>query len=276
MAAVEEFLVRRGDGLVLLFTPPFDRSNVDPGYVKGYLPGIRENGGQYTHGAIWSVLAFAALGDGDKAGELFSILNPINHASTRAGVHRYKVEPYVMAADVYAEPPHVGRGGWTWYTASAGWMYQAGLEWILGFRLRGTTLLIDPCIPRAWPGFEIDFRYHSARYEIVVQNPQGVSRGVASCELDGTALAGGAAGVGAAPVPAGGVAGVGAAIALVDDGATHRVRVVLGQPAVREAEAAPRSAGTIGSAASEQATAANPGVGPVSDKGTSPERRHSR
>jgi len=211
MAAVEEFLVRRGDGLVLLFTPPFDHSDVDPGYVKGYLPGIRENGGQYTHGAIWSVLAFAALGDGDKAGELFSILNPINHASTRAGVHRYRVEPYVMAADVYTEPPHVGRGGWTWYTGSAGWMYQAGVEWILGFRLRGTTLLLDPCIPRAWPRYEIDFRYHSARYEIVVENPQGVSRGVASAELDGLVLAAGAA-----------------AIPLVDDGATHRVRVVLG------------------------------------------------
>ncbi|HSO29142.1 MAG TPA: glucoamylase family protein, partial [Candidatus Sulfomarinibacteraceae bacterium] len=150
MAAVEEYLVRRGDGLVLLFTPPFDHSDVDPGYIKGYLPGIRENGGQYTHGAIWSVLAFAKLGDGDKAGELFSILNPVNHASTRAGVQRYRVEPYVMAADVYTEPPHVGRGGWTWYTASAGWMYQAGLEGILGFRLRGTTIEIDPCIPRAW------------------------------------------------------------------------------------------------------------------------------
>ncbi|HSW40919.1 MAG TPA: glucoamylase family protein [Patescibacteria group bacterium] len=211
MDAVEEYLVRRGDGLVLLFTPPFDHSDVDPGYVKGYLPGIRENGGQYTHGAIWSVLAFAALGNGDKAGDLFSILNPVNHASTRAGVQRYKVEPYVMAADVYTEPPHVGRGGWTWYTASAGWMYQAGVEWILGFRLRGTTLLIDPCIPRAWPGYEIDFRYHTARYEIVVENPQGVSRGVASSELDGHVLTGG-----------------GAAIPLADDGATHRVRVVLG------------------------------------------------
>ena len=211
MAAAEEYLVRRGDGLVLLFTPPFDHSDVDPGYIKGYLPGIRENGGQYTHGAIWSVLAFAALGDGDKAGELFSILNPINHASTRAGVQRYKVEPYVMAADVYTEPPHVGRGGWTWYTGSAGWMYQAGVEWILGFRLRGTTLLLDPCIPRAWPHYEIDFRYHSATYEIVVENPQGVSRGVASSELDGQALMGG-----------------GAAIPLIDDGGTHRVRVVLG------------------------------------------------
>jgi cyclic beta-1,2-glucan synthetase len=211
MAAVEEFLIRRGDGLVLLFTPPFDHTDVDPGYVKGYVPGIRENGGQYTHGAIWSVLAFAALGDGDKAGDLFSILNPINHASTRSGVQRYKVEPYVMAADVYTEPPHVGRGGWTWYTGSASWMYQAGIDSILGFRLRGTTLLIDPCIPRAWPGYQIDFRYRSARYEIVVDNPQGVSRGVASAELDGQALT-----------------GPSAAIPLADDGTTHRVRVVLG------------------------------------------------
>jgi len=210
MAAAEEYLIRRGDGLVLLFTPPFDHSEVDPGYVKGYLPGIRENGGQYTHGAIWSVLAFAALGEGDKAGELFSILNPITHASTRAGVHRYKVEPYVMPADVYTEPPHVGRGGWTWYTGAAGWMYQAGIESILGFRLRGSTLLLDPCIPRAWPGYEIDFRYHSARYQIVVENPREIGRGVASAEIDGQDL------------------GVTATIPLVDDGLTHRVRVVLG------------------------------------------------
>ncbi|HSL25409.1 MAG TPA: glucoamylase family protein, partial [Acidimicrobiia bacterium] len=138
MASVEEYLVHRGDGLVLLFTPPFDNWDVDPGYVKGYLPGVRENGGQYTHAAIWCVIAFATLGDGDRAGELFGLLNPINHASTRAGVHRYRVEPYVAAADVYSEAPHVGRGGWTWYTGSAGWMYRAGVEWILGFRLRGT------------------------------------------------------------------------------------------------------------------------------------------
>jgi cyclic beta-1,2-glucan synthetase len=241
MAAVDEFLVRRGDGLVLLFTPPFDHSDVDPGYVKGYLPGIRENGGQYTHGAIWSVLAWAALGDGDRAGELFSILNPINHSATRAGLHRYKVEPYVMAADVYAEPPHVGRGGWTWYTASAGWMYQAGMGGILGFRLRGTTLLIDPCIPRAWPGFEIDFRYHSARYEIVVQNPQGVSRGVVSWDLDGEAQPGAAPahviGSESARPDGAPAARLGATIPLVDDGATHRIRVVLGPAAVAEAEA---------------------------------------
>ncbi len=211
MAAVDEYLVRRGDELMLLFTPPFDHSDLDPGYVKGYLPGIRENGGQYTHAAAWSILAFAALGDGDRAGELFSLLNPINHASTRAEVHRYKVEPYVMAADVYAEPPHVGRGGWTWYTGSAGWMYQAGIEGILGFRLSGPTLVMDPCIPRSWPGYEIDFRYRSARYEIVVENPNGVSRGVVSSELDGRALPAGDAGV-----------------PLVDDGATHQIRVLLG------------------------------------------------
>ncbi len=211
MAAVDQYLVRRDHSLIRLLAPPFDHSPLDPGYIKGYLPGIRENGGQYTHGAIWSVLAFATLGDGDRAGELFSMLNPINHASSRAGVQGYKVEPYVMAADVYSEPPHVGRGGWTWYTGSAGWMYQAGMEWILGFRLRGTTLLIDPCIPRAWPGFEMTFRYHSATYEIVVRNPGGVCRGVASAELDGRALSAGAA-----------------AIPLADDGATHRVSVVLG------------------------------------------------
>ena len=211
MAAVEKHLVRRAEGLMLLFSPPFDRASPDPGYIKGYPPGIRENGGQYTHAAIWSVIAFAALGEGDKAGELFSLLNPINHANTRAGVSRYKVEPYVVAADIYAEPPHVGRGGWTWYTGSAGWMYRAGIEWILGFRLRGAVLHLDPCIPRAWRNFEITFRYHSSRYEIVVENPQGVARGVISVELDGASLAGGSL-----------------HIQLVDDGAAHPVRVVLG------------------------------------------------
>ena len=188
MAAVDEYLVRRDDGLVLLFTPPFDQTPLDPGYIKGYPPGIRENGGQYTHAAVWSVIAFAMLGDGDKAGELFSILNPINHANTRAGIHRYKVEPYVACADVYSTPPHIGRGGWTWYTGSAGWMYRAGLEWILGFRLRGEALLFDPCIPSSWRGYEITFKYHSARYEISVENPRRVSRGVTFVELDGETL----------------------------------------------------------------------------------------
>ena len=160
---------------------------------------------------MWAVIAFALLGDGDKAGELFSLLNPINQASTRSGVHRYKVEPYVVCADVYATAPHVGRGGWSWYTGSAAWMYRAGLEWILGFRLRGRTLLLDPCVPRAWRSFDIVFRYHSARYDITVENPRGVTRGVTSVELDGAALP---------ETPA--------QIPLSNDGAAHRVHVVLG------------------------------------------------
>ncbi|MBK5257455.1 MAG: hypothetical protein JJE39_15625 [Vicinamibacteria bacterium] len=193
------------------FTPPFDQTAHNPGYIKGYPPGVRENGGQYTHGAIWSVIAFAMLGDGEKASELFSLLNPIHHARTPAGVCRYTVEPYVMCADVYSEPDHVGRGGWTWYTGSAGWMYRAGLEWILGFRLRGKTLVIDPCVPKAWPSFEIAFRYHSARYAISVLNPNGVSRGVARILLDGKVMQ-----LSDPSVP------------LSDDGADHKVEVVLG------------------------------------------------
>ena len=157
------------------------RRALDPGYIKGYPPGIRENGGQYTHAALWSVMAFAKLGEGDKAAELFSLLNPINHARTRADVHRYKVEPYVVAADVYAVAPHVGRGGWTWYTGSAGWMQRAGIESILGLRVLGQSLRIDPCIPKAWPGFEILFRYRSARYDIRVENPRGVSTWRCAC-----------------------------------------------------------------------------------------------
>jgi len=210
MAAVEEHLVRRGDGLVLLLTPPFDDTPLDPGYIKGYLPGVRENGGQYTHAAVWSVMAWASLGDGDTAAAIFAMLNPINHARTGAGIQRYKVEPYVVAGDVYAEPPHVGRGGWTWYTGSAGWMYRAGLESILGFRLRGERLVVDPCIPRAWHGFQMVFHYRSARYDIVVENPRGVSRGVSSVEVDGVSLEN----------------EVG--IMLADDGKTRRVRIVLG------------------------------------------------
>jgi cyclic beta-1,2-glucan synthetase len=160
---------------------------------------------------MWAVIAFALLGDGDKAAELFALLNPINQASTRSGVHRYKVEPYVVCADVYATAPHVGRGGWSWYTGSAAWMYRAGLEWILGFRLRGGTLLLDPCVPRAWRSFDIVFRYHSARYDITVENPRGVTRGVTSVELDGAARR---------ETPA--------QIPLSNDGAAHRVHVVLG------------------------------------------------
>jgi len=210
MAALDQRLVRREAGLHLLLSPSFDHASPDPGYIKGYPPGIRENGGQYTHGAVWSVIAFAMLGEGDQAGELFALLNPINHASTRAGVQRYKVEPYVTCGDVYSEPTHVGRGGWSWYTGSAAWLYRAGLEWILGFRLHGKTLLIDPCIPKSWGRFEIVFRYHSARYDITVENPRGISRGVALVELDGKLLR-------RNPV----------LIPLSDDGTIHSVRVTL-------------------------------------------------
>jgi cyclic beta-1,2-glucan synthetase len=211
MAAVDAQLIRREPGLALLFTPPFDRTPLDPGYVRGYPPGVRENGGQYTHAAAWSVIALAALGDGDKAAQLFALLNPISRTSTRADVQRYKVEPYVVAADVYSVAPHAGRGGWTWYTGSAGWLYRAGLEAILGFRQQGASLCLAPCIPRDWPRFEIVFHYRSARYEIAVENPNAVCRGVVHAELDGKTL------------PAGPTR-----VPLVDDGQTHTVRVVLG------------------------------------------------
>ncbi len=212
MSAVNGQLVSRSDGLVKLFTPPFDHGAKDPGYIKAYPPGLRENGGQYTHAAMWTTLAFAMLGDGDRAGELFSLLNPINHASTRAGIHRYKVEPYVVCADVYSAPAHVGRGGWTWYTGSAAWMYRTAVEGILGIKLRGATLVIDPCIPRAWPGFEFTYKHGSSRYRITVKNPRGVNRGVARATLDGKEF--------------GGVAGE---IQLTDDGRYHYGEIILGQ-----------------------------------------------
>ncbi len=211
MAAVERELIRPQDQLALLFTPPFDKTPLDPGYIKGYPPGIRENGGQYTHAALWSVMAFAALGEGDRAAGLFSLLNPINHARTRADVHRYKVEPYVVAADVYATAPHVGRGGWTWYTGSAGWMQRAGVEGIIGLRLRGDELELEPCIPKAWSGFEVTLRYRSARYEIVVENPDAVGRGIVSAQADGTAIV-------ERPL----------CLKLRDDGVSHHVLVRLG------------------------------------------------
>src|SRR5215213_4319540 len=211
MAAVEEYLIRRGDGLVILFTPPFDKGSLDPGYIKGYVPGVRENGGQYTHAAIWTMIAFSMLGDGERAGELFSLLNPINHSSTRAGLHKYKVEPYVAVGDVYAVPPHNGRGGWTWYTGSAGWMYRAGLESILGFKLQKDRLEIDPCVPRWWREFEIVYRRGRAVYRIKVENPLGVSRGVVNLEVDGVAQD---------------------IIELIDDDKTHNVRIVMGEPQI--------------------------------------------
>ena len=211
MAAVERDLIRSQEGLALLFTPAFDQSSREPGYIKGYPPGIRENGGQYTHAALWSVMAFAALGEGDKAAALFWMLNPVNHTRTRTDVYRYKVEPYAVAADVYAAPLHAGRGGWTWYTGSAGLMHRAGIESILGLRFEGASFTLDPCIPKSWPGFEIRLRLLSAIYVIKVENPVGVSRGIAHIVVDG------------APLP-----GRPPHIPIRDDGALHSVDVTLG------------------------------------------------
>jgi cyclic beta-1,2-glucan synthetase len=209
MQAVAQNLVTE-DGLVLVLAPPFDKTAHDPGYIKGYPPGIRENGGQYTHAALWTVMATAMLGDGDQAFRLFAALNPINHARTAMEVARYKVEPYVVVGDIYAEKPHVGRGGWSWYTGSAGWMQRVGVERILGVRIQNDQLTVDPCIPRNWPAFEVTIVWRSATYAITVTNPTRVNRGVVAVTVDNMA------------VPAG------ASIAMMDDAAQHDVRVTLG------------------------------------------------
>ncbi len=186
MASVQEHLVRPDDGLALLFTPPFDDGPLDPGYIKGYPPGLRENGGQYSHAAMWAILAHAQLGQGDAAAGLFDLINPVRHASDAEGVRRYQVEPYVVAADVYSVPPHVGRGGWTWYTGSAAWMYRAGVEGILGLRRAGDRLIVDPCLPAAWPGFEATVTIGATRCVIVVRNQ--ADRAAWDAELDGATL----------------------------------------------------------------------------------------
>jgi cyclic beta-1,2-glucan synthetase len=209
MDSVRTHLVRRGAQVVLLLAPPFDRSAQAPGYIKGYPPGVRENGGQYTHAAAWIVMALARLGSGDEATELFHMLNPVNHTRTGADVARYQGEPYVLAGDVCGRPEHAGRAGWTWYTGSAGWMYRAGVESILGLRRRGATFELDPCIPAAWPGYTIRWRFGRTQYEISVTNPEHRCRGVAAVQLDGADVDPGA-------------------IALVDDGGTHEVHAVLG------------------------------------------------
>ncbi|MFS8084926.1 MAG: GH36-type glycosyl hydrolase domain-containing protein, partial [Acidobacteriota bacterium] len=184
MNAVDQRLVRRDDELVQLLTPPFDRSNLDPGYIRGYVPGVRENGGQYTHAAIWAAMAFAALGDSTRAWELATLINPLHHADTPERMATYKVEPYVVAADVYAVAPHTGRGGWTWYTGSAGWMYRLFLESLLGVQLEVDELHFTPCLPAAWTTFTIDYRYRQTVYHItVVQTPAGT--GSAGVTVDG-------------------------------------------------------------------------------------------
>jgi cyclic beta-1,2-glucan synthetase len=168
MQAVDERLVRREDALIQLLDPPFDKSDLDPGYIRGYVPGVRENGGQYTHGAIWTAMAFAALGDARRAWELTAMINPVNHAASAQAIATYKVEPYVMAADVYALAPHTGRGGWSWYTGSAGWMYRLIVESLLGLRLEGDRLRLAPCLPADWQAFKIHYRYRETVYHIGV------------------------------------------------------------------------------------------------------------
>ncbi|MDO8360124.1 MAG: glucoamylase family protein, partial [Devosia sp.] len=184
MASLDKRLIRRDQGLALLFTPPFNKTRRNPGYIKGYPPGLRENGGQYSHAAMWAILAFAEMGEENKAAELFALVNPINHARTPDAVGRYKVEPYVVAADVYSVAPHIGRGGWTWYTGSAAWMYRAGIEGILGIRREGDFLVVDPSIPRSWPGFEATVKVGSTRYDIRVRSSSDQRSGAHEAILD--------------------------------------------------------------------------------------------
>jgi cellobiose phosphorylase len=184
MAAVDKHLVRRSDGLIQLLNPPFDKSNLDPGYIKGYVPGVRENGGQYTHAAIWTTMAFAALGDNRRAWELLAMINPVNHAATPEAIATYKVEPYVVAADVYALSPHTGRGGWTWYTGSAGWMYRLILESLLGLRIEVDKLRFAPCLPSHWKEFKVHYRYRETVYHIVVVQTPATSGGT-TMTIDG-------------------------------------------------------------------------------------------
>ena len=188
MSALEDYLVSKDDGIIRLLTPPFDDGQLDPGYIKGYVPGVRENGGQYTHAAAWAVAAFAKLGNGDKAFELFEMINPVNHARTNLELKTYKVEPYVMTADVYGCTPHIGRGGWSWYTGAAGWMYQAGMQSILGFHKRGTNLVIDPSIPKRWQQFSIQYIFEETIYDIQVKNPDAISHGKVNIKVNGVML----------------------------------------------------------------------------------------
>ncbi len=210
--SVEEKLVRREAGLIALLTPPFDRMPHDPGYIKGYVPGVRENGGQYTHAATWVALAHLLRGDGDEGHSLLDLINPVSHALNHSAAERYKVEPYVVAADVYAVEPHTGRGGWTWYTGSASWFYRVAVTWMLGLSVIARDgeqhLVVEPCIPRRWPGYDMTYRFGASTYKVRVDNPRSVNRGVERVELDGRVL----------PENA---------VPLTDDGAVHEVRVVM-------------------------------------------------
>ena len=217
MAAVTSQLMRPpGEDLLLLFAPPFGGGDLQPGYIRGYPPGIRENGGQYTHAAAWCVFAYALLGDAAQAVELLRRLNPINHTSTHERALTYRVEPYAIAADVYGEAPHVRRGGWSWYTGAAGWLYRAAIEMVIGLTQEGDQLILRPCIPADWPGCSATWRYGETHYAIVISNPQGLSNGSIALSLDGVAMASGTC-----------------RVPLVDDGLPHDIQVLIG-PAAAE------------------------------------------
>jgi cyclic beta-1,2-glucan synthetase len=206
MSSLERHLVDNHHGIIKLLTPAFDKTPNDPGYIKGYLPGVRENGAQYTHAALWVVLATAMMGNDERALALWQMINPLSHTGDATGVETYKVEPYVVAADVYTAEGHIGRGGWTWYTGSASWMYRVALEAILGFRKVGDRLHIDPSVPSDWPGFTIQYRYGASQYAIDVRITHGAPREVTRITADG-----GTVGVDGIP--------------LVDDGQPHTVIV---------------------------------------------------
>ena len=210
MDSVRARLIDRQARLLQLLSPPFDKSEQDPGYIKGYPPGIRENGGQYTHAAVWALMAVAKGGNGDEAAELFHMLNPINHTRTLDAVAKYRTEPYVLDGDVYARAPHAGRGGWSWYTGSAGWLYRAGLEHILGLRGRGDHFTVSPCVPSAWTNFSITWKHRGATYLIEVSNPDRVWTGVLKAEIDGKS-------VDHRTIPQ------------VNDGGTHSVKITMGR-----------------------------------------------
>jgi cellobiose phosphorylase len=218
MEAVDKRLVRRDAQLIQLLAPPFDTSDLEPGYIKGYVPGVRENGGQYTHAAIWTTMAFAMMGDRERAWELFAMLNPVNHGSLPQDIERYKVEPYVMCADIYAAPPHTGRGGWTWYTGAAGWMYRLTVETLLGLQLLVDQLRIAPCIPAHWDSYKIHYRYRETFYHITVKRVNEQPEQVIRVTLDGAVVNG--AGVDGTGRPQG-------MIPLVDDRREHHVEVDL-------------------------------------------------
>ena len=219
MAAVDEQLVRRDAQIIQLLDPPFDKSDLEPGYIKGYVPGVRENGGQYTHAAIWATMAFAMMGDRERTWELFAMLNPVNRGSGPAEIERYKVEPYVMCADIYAAPPHTGRGGWTWYTGAAGWMYRLTVETLLGLQLEVDHLRIAPCIPAHWESYKIDYRYRETLYRITVKCVGEKSEHVTCVTVDGAAVKG---------IGADGTEQAQGIIPLVDDHRDHHVEVAMG------------------------------------------------